>query len=152
VPGGGRFATTFDHLYASAMADWQTGDLRTIPAVGPGADPAAWEGFAPDPSAYVAGWHGVREHFRLTGFGANASTQDAGGLLVVPHDELEFGGQEELYVVVEGRARFTCDGEDLELGPGGVLACRAKVNRSAVALESPTTVLMVSGGDAPPNL
>ena len=134
------------------MADWQSADLRTIPAVGPGADPAGWEGFAPDPSAYVAGWHGVREHFGLTGFGANAATQDAGGLLVVPHTELEYGGQEELYVVIEGRARFTCDGADLELGPGGVVACRAKVNRSAVALESPTTVLMVSGGDVAPNL
>lgn len=134
------------------MADWQTADLRSIPAVGPGADPGSWEGFAPDPSAYVAGWHGVREHFGLTKFGANAVTQDAGGTLVVPHDELEFGGQEELYVVVEGRARFTCDGADIELGPGEVVACRAKVSRTAVALATPTTVLMVSGGDVPPNL
>ena len=134
------------------MADWQTADLRSIPAVGPGADPGSWEGFAPDPAAYVAGWHGVREHFGLTKFGANAVTQDAGGTLVVPHDELEFGGQEELYVVVEGRARFTCDGDDIELGPGEVVACRAKVARSAVALATPTTVLMVSGGDVPPNL
>ena len=38
------------------------------------------------------------------------------------------------------------------IGATGVVACRAKVNRSAVALESPTTVLMVSGGDVPPNL
>ena len=42
------------------MADWQSADLRSIPAVGPGADPGSWEGFAPDPAAYVAGWHGVR--------------------------------------------------------------------------------------------
>jgi uncharacterized cupin superfamily protein len=134
------------------MAEWQTADLRSIPAVGPGADPAGWEGFAPDPAAYAAGWHGIREHFGLTGFGVNAVTADSGGLLVVPHDEMEFGRQEELYVVVEGRARFTCDGEDVELGPGGLMACRAKVARQAVALESPTTVLMVSGGDVPPNL
>lgn len=134
------------------MADWQSADLRSIPAVGPGADPASWEGFAPDPAAYVAGWHGVREHFGLSGFGANAVTQEAGGVLVVPHDELEFGGQEELYVVIEGRARFTCDGEDVEIGAGEVVAVAARVRRSAVALASPTTLLMVSGGTVPPNL
>ena len=78
------------------MADWQSADLRSIPAVDRAPIPARWEGFAPDPSAYVAGWHGVREHFGLTGFGANAATQDTGGLLVVPHTELEYGGQEEL--------------------------------------------------------
>ncbi len=134
------------------MADWQYADLRSIPAVGPGADPGSWEGFAPDPAAYVAGWHGVREHVGLSAFGANAVTMDEGGTLVVPHDELEFGGQEELYVVVEGRARFTCDGDDIDLGPGGVVACKANVVRSAVALVTPTTVLMVSGGSVPPNL
>ena len=134
------------------MDDWHSADLRSIPAVGPGADPGLWEGFAPDPAAYVAGWHGVREHFGLTGLGANAVTQDAGDLLVVPHDELEFGGQEELYVVVEGRARFTCDGHDVEIGAGGVVAVAARVRRSAVALATPTTVLMVSGGSVPPNL
>jgi mannose-6-phosphate isomerase-like protein (cupin superfamily) len=79
-------------------------------------------------------------------------TQDAGGMLVVPHDELEFGGQEELYVVIEGRARFTCDGEDVEIGAGEVVAVAARVRRSAVALASPTTLLMVSGGSVPPNL
>src|SRR5689334_9259382 len=125
------------------------GAYAAVPGRGGGRLAAGWDRLYP---SAVAGWHGVREHFGLTGFGANAVTQDEGGMLVVPHDELEFGGQEELYVVVEGRARFTCDGADLELGPGGVVACRAKVNRSAVALASPTTVLMVSGGDVAPNL
>jgi len=97
--------------------------------------------------------HDVRGFFEVGSFGVNAFQAHEGELLVVPHDELGEGEQqEELYVVVEGRARFTCDGADLELGPGGVVACRAKVTRSAVALESPTTVLMVSGGDVPPNL
>jgi hypothetical protein len=40
----------------------------------------------------------------------------------VPHDELGEGEQdEELYLVVEGRARFTCDGEPGELRPGELL-------------------------------
>jgi hypothetical protein len=33
----------------------------------------------------------------------------AGQELIVPHDETSFGGQEEVYVVVRGRARFVCD-------------------------------------------
>ena len=95
----------------------------------------------------------MREHFGLSGFGANAVTQDAGGTLVVPHDELEFGGQEELYVVIEGRARFTCDGEDVEIGAGAGrrLPRRASAQRRR-ARAPPTTLLMVSGGSVQPNL
>jgi mannose-6-phosphate isomerase-like protein (cupin superfamily) len=61
----------------------------------------------------------------------------------VPHEEVSFGGQQELYAVVEGRVRFTCDGEDVELGPGGLLFLQPSVERSGVALETPTTVLMI---------
>lgn len=43
--------------------------------------------------------------------------------MIVPHDELGDGEQqEELYAVVEGRARFTCNGEAVELEPGERLA------------------------------
>jgi len=59
-------------------------------------------------------------------------------LLVVPHDELGEGEQnKELYLVVEGRARFVCDGETVELGPGEVLYARPGVRREAVALGRP---------------
>jgi quercetin dioxygenase-like cupin family protein len=50
-----------------------------------------------------------------------------------------------LYVVTEGRARFTCDGEDVELGPGEVLFAKPGVKREAIALESPTMLLIVGG-------
>ena len=90
--------------------------------------------------------HDVRGFLGIESFGANAFEAAEGELLVVPHDELGEGEQqEELYVVVEGRARFTCDGEDVELAPGEVLFARPGVRREAVALATPTTVLIVGG-------
>ena len=64
----------------------------------------------------------------------------------MPHDELGEGEQqEELYLVVEGRAQFVCDGEPVELGAGEVLFARPGVKREAVALDSPTMLLIVGG-------
>jgi uncharacterized cupin superfamily protein len=79
-------------------------------------------------------------------FGVNAFDAHEGELLVIPHDELGEGEQqEELYLVVEGRARFVCDGETLELGPGEVLFAKPGVRREATALETPTMIFMVGG-------
>jgi mannose-6-phosphate isomerase-like protein (cupin superfamily) len=90
--------------------------------------------------------HAVRRFMGIESFGANAFEAHEGELLVIPHDELGDGEQqEELYLVVEGRARFVCDGEAVELGPGEVLYARPGVRREAVALESPTMVFMVGG-------
>ena len=90
--------------------------------------------------------HAVRGYLGITSFGVNAFEAHAGELLVVPHDELGEGEQqEELYLVVDGRARFTCDGETVELGPGEVLFARPGVKREAVAAETPTLVFMVGG-------
>jgi mannose-6-phosphate isomerase-like protein (cupin superfamily) len=90
--------------------------------------------------------HAVRAFLGVQSFGANAFEAHAGELLVVPHDELGEGEQqEELYLVVEGRARFVCDGETVELGPGEVLYARPGVKREAVAVETPTLLFMVGG-------
>jgi mannose-6-phosphate isomerase-like protein (cupin superfamily) len=91
-------------------------------------------------------FHAVRQFLGVRSFGANAAEAHAGELLVVPHDELGEGEQqEELYLVVEGRARFVCDGETVELGPGEVLFARPGVKREAVAVETPTMLFMVGG-------
>jgi mannose-6-phosphate isomerase-like protein (cupin superfamily) len=90
--------------------------------------------------------HNVRGFFGVESFGVNAFEAAAGELLVVPHDELGEGEQqEELYVVIEGRARFVCDGDIVELGPGEVLYARVGVKREATAVETPTTLLIVGG-------
>ena len=90
--------------------------------------------------------HAVRGFLGVEAFGVNAFEAHEGELLVVPHDELGEGEQqEELYLVVEGRARFVCDGEPVELGPGELLYARPGVRREAVALETPTMLFMVGG-------
>lgn len=96
-----------------------------------------------DPS-FGAGWHSIRHHFGISAFGVNASEGPAGAELVEPHDEKKYR-QEELFLVVRGRARFTCDDTDIELGPGELLHARPEVRRSAVALEDGTLLFMVGG-------
>src|SRR5919198_5082849 len=88
--------------------------------------------------------HGVRGFFGISSFGVNAFEAHEGELLVVPHDESPEGEQqEELYLVVEGRARFVCDGEPAELGPGDLLYARPGVKREAVAVGTPTMLFIV---------
>jgi mannose-6-phosphate isomerase-like protein (cupin superfamily) len=90
--------------------------------------------------------HDLRGFLGVESFGVNAFEAHEGELLVVPHDELGEGEQqEELYLVVEGRAQFVCDGETVELLPGDVLFARPGVRREAVALESPTMLVIVGG-------
>ena len=95
--------------------------------------------------------HAVRGFLGVESFGVNAFEAHEGELLVIPHDELGEGEQqEELYLVVEGRARFTCDGKSVELGPGELLHARVGVKREAVALETPTMLFIVGGRPGKP--
>jgi mannose-6-phosphate isomerase-like protein (cupin superfamily) len=90
--------------------------------------------------------HDVRGFLGVESFGINAFQAHEGELLVVPHDELGEGEQqEELYLVTEGRAQFTCDDEEIELAPGEVLFVRPGVKRQAIALKSPTLLLIIGG-------
>ena len=120
---------------------WQA---AAIDEIGSSLEPGWWRTWAREED-YGAGWHSIGDHLGIEGFGVNANTADAGRELIVPHDEVSYGGQEELYIVLRGRARFTCDGEDVELAPGGLVLITAEVRREAVALESPTVVLCVGG-------
>jgi uncharacterized cupin superfamily protein len=110
-------------------------------------DPAAvarWEEFAHRWPESDRRTHAVRRHLGVTAFGCNAFSASAGNPLVVPHDETAYG-QEELYLVLEGRARFVCDGEEVQLGRGEVLFARPEVRREAHALETPTIIFLVGG-------
>ncbi len=90
-------------------------------------------------------WYPLQHHFGLTAFGANAFGGDAGTQLVAEHDERE-SGQEELYVVVRGTARFTIDGRAFDAPAVSVAAIPDPVvTRSAVASEDGTIVLAVGG-------
>jgi quercetin dioxygenase-like cupin family protein len=83
----------------------------------------------------------VREHLGVTAFGTNAYTGAAAGDLVIePHDEDE---HEELYVVLEGRARFTVDGEDHDAPAGTLVFVTPPSHRVAYAQTAGTTILAI---------
>lgn len=125
----------------SSRAGWRKARLGEI---GTELTPEWWQDWAREPD-YGLRWRQIREHLGITGFGVNANEADAGRELVVSHEEASYGGQEELYFLVRGRARFTCDGEEVELAAGELLYVAPEVVRKAVALETSTLVFMVGG-------
>lgn len=125
----------------NSRAGWRKARLGEI---GTELTPEWWQDWAREPD-YGLRWRQIREHLGITGFGVNANEADAGRELVVSHEEASYGGQEELYFLVRGRARFTCDGEEVELAAGELLYVAPEVVRKAVALETSTLVFMVGG-------
>jgi hypothetical protein len=59
----------------------------------------------------------VREALGIQAFGINAYTPDEDGTLIGEHDEAG-SGQEELYIVLDGKATFEVDGEEIDAQPG----------------------------------
>ncbi|HZQ82349.1 MAG TPA: AraC family ligand binding domain-containing protein [Gaiellaceae bacterium] len=91
-------------------------------------------------------WRPIRRRFGIRAFGVNAYTpREAGGQVIEEHDESRLG-HEEIYLVLRGRARFTIDGNEHELGPGQLVFLRdPSLKRGAVALDAETVVLALGG-------
>jgi tetratricopeptide (TPR) repeat protein len=88
----------------------------------------------------------VRAHFGISSFGATAWTVDtAGDRIINEHDEDEEDGQEELYFVHSGHARFEVDGETVDAPAGTFVFVPSKVTRTAFAEEAGTTILALGG-------
>lgn len=91
----------------------------------------------------------LRKDLDVGAFGANAVYQRrAGEELIRWHHEAGPGGDmhEELYVVVQGSATFTVDGDEIEAPQGTAVFVRdPAVIRSAVATSDDTIVLAVGG-------
>ena len=90
-------------------------------------------------------WRPVRHHFGITSFGANTWTaRAAGDRIINEHDEAD-DGAEELYVVLEGRARFELGGEQVDAPAGTFVYVEPGLKRTAFAEEDGTTVLALGG-------
>jgi tetratricopeptide (TPR) repeat protein len=90
----------------------------------------------------------LRRTLDIGAFGAGATYQaKAGEDVIGEHDELGPGadGQEELYVVVQGSATFTLDGEEVEAPHGTAVFVPPGTKRKAVATSDETIVLAVGG-------
>lgn len=72
----------------------------------------------------------VREHLGIHAFGVNAFTPREDGTLVNEHDEAG-SGQEELYIVLDGRVAFEIDGEAVEARPGTLVYVAPESRRKA---------------------
>src|SRR5690348_7674857 len=91
----------------------------------------------------------VRHHFGITSFGVNTWTAKKSGDRII-NEHSEEGEQEELYLVMEGRARFELDGESVDAPTGTLVFVEPGVKRTAFAEEDGTTLMVVGGtpGDA----
>ena len=97
----------------------------------------------------VPDWKPVRHTLGVDAFGTNAYVApSAGDIVIEPHDELpgegEAAGHQEIYLVLDGAARFTVDGESFDVPKGGIVFLRnPALRREAVALEDGTVVFAV---------
>jgi hypothetical protein len=90
-------------------------------------------------------WRPIRRTLGITAFGINAYTGDTGRQVVEEHTEGSLR-HEEVYVVLNGLARFTLGEEEVVAGAGTIVYLRdPDTKRGAVALEDGTTVLAVGG-------
>jgi tetratricopeptide (TPR) repeat protein len=85
----------------------------------------------------------VRHTLGFRPAGVNAWKADTGGQLIPPHEE--DSGNEELYVVVQGRATFTVGDESADAPAGTLVYVPPEVMRTAVAAEDGTIVFAVGG-------
>jgi uncharacterized cupin superfamily protein len=90
-------------------------------------------------------WAPIRHELDIRAFGINLWRHEDGGDIIPEHDESE-GGQEELYLVLEGHATFTVDGNEIDAPKGTALFVRdASLARKAVAKDPATSVLTLGG-------
>ncbi len=88
----------------------------------------------------------VRHHFGITSFGATAWTADAAGDPVInEHDEGDPTADEELFVVLRGRAAFDLDGNRVDAPAGTLVFAPPQTRRTALAEEAGTTILLIEG-------
>ena len=79
----------------------------------------------------------VRHHFGISSFGVNAWTaRGVGDRIINEHDESEPDSDEELYIVVSGRAVFELDGDRVAAPTGTLIFAPPGVKRTAFARAS----------------
>ena len=87
----------------------------------------------------------VRHHFGITSFGVTAWVgAEAGDPIINEYDE-ESEPAEELFIVISGKAIFDIEGEKVTTPPGTFVFVEPGTQRTAVATEPATTILVLDG-------
>ena len=90
-------------------------------------------------------WRPVRHHLGIKAFGVNVWTgKAAGDRIINEHDEAD-GPDEELYLVLSGRARFELGDEQLDAPTGTLVFVQPETRRTAFAEEADTSLLALGG-------
>ena len=101
----------------------------------------------PDRGDDLKAWRPIRHRLGIRAFGVNAwVAEGAGEEIIEEHDELNTEGadnHEELYLVLDGHATFTVDGNEVDAPRGTLVFVEAPLVRKAVASEPGTTVLAI---------
>jgi len=88
----------------------------------------------------------VRHHLGITAFGVTAWTAHAAGDVVInEHDEDDPTADQELFLVLHGRAVFEIEGAQVEAPAGTLVFAPPGTQRSASAVEGDTTILALEG-------
>jgi quercetin dioxygenase-like cupin family protein len=83
----------------------------------------------------------LRQRLDVRAFGINCWTAPVGAPVIERHSEPD--GDEEVYIVVRGRVRFTIGEETFEPGPATVVYVPPDTTREAVAVEPETLVVAI---------
>ena len=83
----------------------------------------------------------LRQRLDVRAFGINCWTAPVGAPVIERHSEPD--GDEEVYIVIRGRVRFTIGEETFEPGPATVVYVPPDTTREAVAIEPETLVVAV---------
>jgi quercetin dioxygenase-like cupin family protein len=85
----------------------------------------------------------LRQRLDVRAFGINCWTAPVGAPVIERHSEPD--GDEEVYIVVRGRVRFTIGDETFEPGLATVVFVPPDTTREAVAVEPETLVVAIGG-------
>ena len=89
-------------------------------------------------------WQALNPPLGVTTFGVNAVVMEPGEEADIEHDETSSGHQ-EVYVVVAGRAAFVLGDDEVEAGPGDVVAVADPAERRSYRALSPGTRIVCFG-------
>ena len=103
-------------------------------------DNAKWRVVRLDEIEQGGSFIALRERLGIHSFGINARTVGEDGTLINEHDE--DGGQEEVYVVLDGTATFEIDGETFEAPAGTFVSVQPEARRKATG---DATILALGG-------
>jgi uncharacterized cupin superfamily protein len=96
-------------------------------------------------------WQALNDRLGITNFGVNAVAMEPGEEAGIEHDEADSAHQ-EVYVVVCGRARFRLGEEEVDAGPGDVVAVPDPGERRDYrALEPGTRIICFGAGPGEPH-